>query len=71
MECYFERQRQNQREKMSRLAKEASGMSTNELIRSLEWQQTLAEHADEIGASNPSQDKLDVINQELRSRGIR
>lgn len=68
---YFENQRIVEQKRQEKLAKEASGMSTSELVRSLSWQQALSEHGDETGCGNPSSHKLQIIENELRSRGVR
>lgn len=57
----------------TRAEQDAKQMSVSELRRALDWQETLQDHACEIGdlhANRSAMEKVAVIKKELRSRGL-
>lgn len=52
------------------LEEQAKEMSTRELEEVLSWQKALSEHGDEIGVSYNTNDKINVIQNELNKRRV-
>lgn len=52
------------------LQEQAKEMSTRELEEVLSWQKALSEHVDEIGVSYNTNDKINVIQNELNKRRV-